>query len=63
MLTFFQQNAENLSFLDNIYDKYLISFCLRNVTDIDQSFKEALEFLNQGDNIIVLNLVDQIHLF
>ena len=25
---FFQQNAENLSFLDNIYDKYLISFCL-----------------------------------
>ena len=33
---FFQQNAENLTFLDNIYDKYLISFCLRNVTDIDQ---------------------------
>ena len=23
---FFQQNAENLSFLNNIYDKYLISF-------------------------------------
>jgi demethylmenaquinone methyltransferase/2-methoxy-6-polyprenyl-1,4-benzoquinol methylase len=45
---FFQQNAENLSFLDNIYDKYLISFCLRNVTDIDQSFKEAFRILKPG---------------
>ena len=45
---FFQQNAENLSFLDNIYDKYLISFCLRNVTDIDQSFKEAFRVLKPG---------------
>ena len=45
---FFQQNAENLSFLDNIYDKYIISFCLRNVTDIDQSFKEAFRILKPG---------------
>ena len=45
---FFQQNAENLSFLDNKYDKYLISFCLRNVTDIDQSFKEAFRILKPG---------------
>ncbi len=45
---FFQQNAENLSFLDNIYDKYLISFCLRNITDIDQSFKEAFRILKPG---------------
>lgn len=45
---FFQQNAENLSLLDNIYDKYLISFCLRNVTDIDQSFKEAFRILKPG---------------
>jgi len=45
---FFHQNAENLSFLDNIYDKYLISFCLRNVTDIDQSFKEAFRVLKPG---------------
>jgi demethylmenaquinone methyltransferase / 2-methoxy-6-polyprenyl-1,4-benzoquinol methylase len=45
---FFQQNAENLNFLDNIYDKYLISFCLRNVTDIDQSFKEAFRILKPG---------------
>ena len=45
---FFQQNAEKLSFLNNIYDKYLISFCLRNVTDIDQSFKEAFRILKPG---------------
>ena len=45
---FFQQNAENLSFLNNIYDKYLISFCLRNVTDIDKSFKEAFRILKPG---------------
>ena len=45
---FFQQNAENLSFLNNKYDKYLISFCLRNVTDIDQSFKEAFRILKPG---------------
>ena len=45
---FFQQNAESLRFNDNIYDKYLISFCLRNVTDIDQSFKEAFRILKPG---------------
>ena len=45
---FFEQNAEKLNFLDNIYDKYLISFCLRNITDIDQSFKEAFRILKPG---------------
>ena len=45
---FFQQNAESLNFYDNLYDKYLISFCLRNVTDIDQSFKEAFRILKPG---------------
>ena len=39
---FYQQNAENLSFVDNTYDKYLISFCLRNITNIEQSFKLSL---------------------
>ena len=51
---FFQQNAENLSFHDNIYDKYLISFCLRNVTDIDQSFKEAFRILKPGGQYFCL---------
>ena len=45
---FYQQNAENLNFHDNTYDKYLISFCLRNITDIDQSFREAFRILKPG---------------
>jgi len=45
---FFQESAEKLSFLNNKYDKYLISFCLRNVTNIDQSFKEAFRILKPG---------------
>jgi ubiquinone/menaquinone biosynthesis methyltransferase len=47
-VNFFQQNAENLNFLNNTYDKYLISFCLRNVTNIDQSFQEAFRILKPG---------------
>jgi demethylmenaquinone methyltransferase/2-methoxy-6-polyprenyl-1,4-benzoquinol methylase len=45
---FYQQNAENLSFNNNSYDKYLISFCLRNITDIDKSFTEAFRILKPG---------------
>ena len=45
---FYQQSAENLSFADNMYDKYLISFCLRNITNIEQSFKEALRIIKPG---------------
>ena len=47
-VSFYKQNAESLRFANNSYDKYLISFCLRNVTDIDQSFKEALRILKPG---------------
>ena len=45
---FYLQNAEDLSFDNNTYDKYLISFCLRNITDIDQSLKEAYRILKPG---------------
>jgi demethylmenaquinone methyltransferase/2-methoxy-6-polyprenyl-1,4-benzoquinol methylase len=47
-VSFYLQNAESLSFASNTYDKYLISFCLRNITDIDQSFKEAFRILKPG---------------
>ena len=47
-VNFYLQNAENLSFNDNTYDKYLISFCLRNITNIDQSLKEAFRILKPG---------------
>ena len=45
---FYHQNAEKLNFDKNSFDKYLISFCLRNITDIDKSFKEALRILKPG---------------
>ena len=42
------QNAENLKFKDDIFDKYIISFCLRNITDIKKSIKEAKRVLKPG---------------
>ena len=45
---FYIQNAEDLKFDSNTYDKYLISFCLRNITNIDQSLKEAFRILKPG---------------
>jgi demethylmenaquinone methyltransferase / 2-methoxy-6-polyprenyl-1,4-benzoquinol methylase len=53
-INFYLQDAENLSFTNNSYDKYLISFCLRNVTNIDQSFKEALRVLKPGGQYFCL---------
>jgi len=45
---FYLQDAENLHFDSNTYDKYLISFCLRNITSLDQSLKEAFRILKPG---------------
>ena len=45
---FYVQNAEDLSFDNNTFDKYLISFCLRNITDIDKSLSEAYRILKPG---------------
>ncbi len=53
-VSFYQQNAEKLSFSNNSYDKYLISFCLRNITDIDQAFKEAFRILKPGGQYFCL---------
>ena len=47
-IKFYLQNAEQLYFENNTYDKYLISFCLRNVTNIDQALKEAFRILKPG---------------
>jgi len=51
---FFQQNAEDLKFVNNSYDKYLISFCLRNITNIDQSLREAYRILKPGGKYFCL---------
>ena len=47
-VSFYQQNAESLEFANNSYDKYIISFCLRNITNINQSFYEAFRILKPG---------------
>lgn len=47
-IRYFIGNAEKLNFENNFFDKYLISFCLRNVTDYIFSIKEALRVLKPG---------------
>ncbi len=51
---FFRQNAENLKFNNNYYDKYIISFCLRNITNINKSFEEAYRILKPGGQYFCL---------
>ena len=41
-------NAEKLNFEKNFFDKYIISFCLRNVTEYLLSIKEAYRVLKPG---------------
>ena len=41
----FCQNAENLPFKNNSFDKYVISFCLRNITFMETALDEALRVL------------------
>ena len=47
-IKYFIGNAENLNFENNFFDKYTISFCLRNVTDYILSIKEAYRVLKPG---------------
>ena len=47
-IKYFIGNAEKLNFENNFFDKYLISFCLRNVTNYVYSIKEAFRVLKPG---------------
>ena len=47
-------NAEKLPLKDNSYDKYIISFCLRNITFIEKVFSEALRILKPGGTFYCL---------
>ncbi|PPR47546.1 MAG: Ubiquinone/menaquinone biosynthesis C-methyltransferase UbiE [Alphaproteobacteria bacterium MarineAlpha5_Bin9] len=42
---FINANAENLPFKNNSFDKYVISFCLRNITFMETALDEALRVL------------------
>ena len=47
-INYFIGNAEKLNFENNFFDKYTISFCLRNVTEYLLSIKEAYRVLKPG---------------
>jgi ubiquinone/menaquinone biosynthesis methyltransferases len=47
-IKYFIGNAEKLNFKNNFFDKYAISFCLRNVTEYLLSIKEAYRVLKPG---------------
>ncbi len=47
-------NAESLPFKDNAFDYYIISFGIRNVTDLNKSLKEAFRVLKNGGRFFCL---------
>ena len=47
-IKFINANAENLPFENNFFDKYVISFCLRNVTHIEKALHDAFRILKPG---------------
>ena len=47
-ITFSIGDAAKLDFENNSFDKYIISFCLRNVTNYKKSIKEAYRVLKPG---------------
>ena len=53
-INFYLANAEELNFKNNIYDKYLISFCLRNITNTEKSLSEAFRILKPGGKFFCL---------
>ena len=53
-IKFIKANAENIPFENNFFDKYLISFCLRNITSIDLALKEAIRVLKPGGEFYCL---------
>ena len=46
--------AENLPFKDNSFDYYIISFGIRNVTDLNKSLNEAYRVLKNGGRFFCL---------
>ena len=47
-IKFINANAEKLPFKNNFFDKYVISFCLRNITYIEKALYESFRILKPG---------------
>ena len=47
-ILYINANAENLPFENNFFDKYVISFCLRNITYIEKTLNESFRVLKPG---------------
>ena len=45
---FVNANAERLPFSNDYFDKFIISFCLRNVTDVNKALNESYRVLKPG---------------
>ena len=53
-ITWNVQNAEQLTFDDESYNAYTISFCIRNVTNIQNALNEAYRVLKTGGRFFCL---------
>ena len=53
-LNFQVQDAHNLTFEDNSFDYYTISFGIRNCTDIEKVLEEAYRVLKPGGRFMCL---------
>jgi demethylmenaquinone methyltransferase/2-methoxy-6-polyprenyl-1,4-benzoquinol methylase len=53
-LSFIQGNAENLPFANNTFDRIMIGFGLRNVTDKESALKSLYRILKPGGRLIIL---------
>ena len=47
-------DTENLPLKDDLFDKYIISFCLRNISLIDNAISEAYRILKSGGSFYCL---------
>ena len=53
-IQFINANAEKLPFENHSFDKYVISFCLRNITNVKKALREAFRILKPGSTFYCL---------
>ena len=56
-LKWVMSSAENLPFKNDTFDYYVISFGIRNVSNLNKSLNEAYRVLKNGGRFFVLNFL------